>query len=107
MKKGTLKTIIKEAMQSRISEIDKAGNDAAATAKLGKIAEDISKVNKLVTMLGKEVFSKYIDAKLLSAVVKDLQKSAKELDKAKEKLEKGQAKKVASGASKPKPTLSE
>ena len=88
MKKTVFKQLIKEAITSRISEIDKAGNEAATTAKLAKIAEDAKKVNTLTTMLGKEVFTKYIDAKALNAVLKDLANSAKELEKAKDKLEK-------------------
>ncbi len=102
MKKNTLKHIIKEAMTRRISEIDKAGNEAAVTAKLAKIDQDAKRVETLKTMLGKDVFEKYIDVKLLKAVIKDLESSAKELTKAKEKLEKDKAKKEAKAAPKPK-----
>jgi hypothetical protein len=89
-----IKALIKEAITQRISEIDKAGDEAAENAKLSKIEQDAKKVATLKTMLGKEVFKKYIDAKALSAVLKDLESSARELDKAKVKLEKEQEKRA-------------
>ena len=89
-----IKALIKEAITQRISEIDKAGDEAAENAKLSKIEQDAKKVATLKTMLGKEVFKKYIDAKALSAVLKDLESSARELDKAKIKLEKEQEKRA-------------
>ena len=88
MNNPIVKALIREAITQRISEIDKAGNEAAENAKLAKIEQDAKKVATLKTMLGKEVFKKYIDAKALSAVLKDLESSARELDKAKVKLEK-------------------
>jgi hypothetical protein len=89
-----IKALIKEAITQRISEIDKAGDEAAENAKLSKIEQDAKKVSTLKTMLSKEVFKKYIDAKALSAVLKDLESSARELDKAKIKLEKEQEKRA-------------
>tara|TARA_R110000744_G_scaffold15863_3_gene43863 strand:- start:5391 stop:5693 length:303 start_codon:yes stop_codon:yes gene_type:complete len=88
MNNPIVKALIKEAITQRISEIDKAGNEAAENAKLAKIEQDAKKVATLKTMLGKEVFKKYIDAKILKAVIKDLDGSARELNKAKVKLEK-------------------
>jgi len=88
MNNPIVKALIKEAITQRISEIDKAGNEAAENAKLAKIEQDAKKVDTLKTMLGKEIFKKYIDAKILKAVVKDLDGSARELNKAKVKLEK-------------------
>lgn len=84
--KNILRTLIKEAIQHRISEIDKAGNEAAVSAKLSKIKEDEDKINKLKSLLEKPVFEKYIDSKILKMVLKDLENSLKELDKAKSKL---------------------
>jgi hypothetical protein len=89
-----IKALIKEAITQRISEIDKAGDEAAENAKLSKIEQDAKKVSTLKSMLSKEVFTKYIDAKALSAVLKDLESSARELDKAKIKLEKEQEKRA-------------
>jgi hypothetical protein len=88
MNNPIVKALIREAITQRISEIDKAGNEAAENAKLAKIEQDAKKVTTLKTMLGKEVFKKYIDAKALTSVIKDLESSARELDKAKVKLEK-------------------
>ena len=88
MNNPIVKALIKEAITQRISEIDKAGNEAAENAKLAKIEQDAKKVATLKTMLGKEVFKKYIDAKILKAVIKDLDGSTRELNKAKAKLEK-------------------
>lgn len=95
MKKTAFRTLIKEAIQHRISEIDKAGNDAAIAAKLSKIEEDSNIINKLKTSLDKPVFAKYIDDKILKAMNKDLENSLKELEKAKTKLSStGKKKKV-------------
>jgi hypothetical protein len=88
MNNPIVKALIREAITQRISEIDKAGNEAAENAKLAKIEQDAKKVATLKTMLGKEVFKKYIDAKALTSVIKDLESSARELDKVKVKLEK-------------------
>ena len=88
MNNPIIKALIREAITQRISEIDKAGNEAAENAKLAKIEQDAKKVATLKTMLGKEVFKKYIDAKALTSVIKDLESSARELDKVKVKLEK-------------------
>ena len=88
MNNPIVKALIKEAITQRISEIDKAGNEAAENAKLAKIEQDAKKVATLKSMLGKEVFKKYIDAKALKAVIKDLDGSTRELNKAKVKLEK-------------------
>jgi hypothetical protein len=93
MKRSEFKKYIFEAIQHRISEIDKAGNDAATTAKLSKIDEDVNNINKLKSLLEKPLFERYIDGKLLKQVIKDLENSLKELDKAKVKL---------NGGSKPK-----
>jgi hypothetical protein len=89
-----IKALIKEAITQRISEIDKAGDEAAENAKLSKIEQDAKKVSTLKSMLSKEVFKKYIDSKALKAVIKDLESSARELDKAKIKLEKEQEKRA-------------
>jgi hypothetical protein len=89
-----IKALIKEAITQRISEIDKAGDEAAENAKLSKIEQDAKKVSTLKSMLSKEVFKKYIDSKALKAVIKDLESSARELDKAKVKLEKEQEKRA-------------
>lgn len=89
-----IKALIKEAITQRISEIDKAGDEAAENAKLSKIEQDAKKVSTLKSMLEKEVFKKYIDSKALKAVIKDLESSARELDKAKVKLEKEQEKRA-------------
>ena len=89
-----IKALIKEAIIQRISEIDKAGDEAAENAKLSKIEQDAKKVSTLKSMLSKEVFKKYIDSKALKAVIKDLESSARELDKAKVKLEKEQEKRA-------------
>jgi hypothetical protein len=95
-----IKALIKEAITQRISEIDKAGDEAAENAKLSKIEQDAKKVSTLKSMLEKEVFQKYIDAKALKAVIKDLESSARELDKAKVKLEKEQEKRAKKAAKK-------
>lgn len=100
MEKYIIKALIKEAITQRISEIDKAGNEAAKTAKLSKIEQDAKKVATLTKMLEKEVFQKYIDASALKAVLKDLANSAKELDKAKAKLEKEKEKQAKKPADK-------
>lgn len=89
-----IKALIKEAITQRISEIDKAGDEAAENAKLSKIEQDAKKVSTLKSMLSKEVFKKYIDSKALKAVIKDLESSASKLDKAKIKLEKEQEKRA-------------
>ena len=89
-----IKALIKEAITQRISEIDKAGDEAAENAKLSKIEQDAKKVSTLKSMLSKEVFKKYIDSKALKAVIKDLESSSRELDKAKVKLEKEQEKRA-------------
>jgi hypothetical protein len=89
-----IKALIKEAITQRISEIDKAGDEAAENAKLSKIEQDAKKVSTLKSMLSKEVFKKYIDSTALKAVIKDLESSARELDKAKVKLEKEQEKRA-------------
>jgi len=89
-----IKALIKEAITQRISEIDKAGDEAAENAKLSKIEQDAKKVSTLKSMLEKEVFKKYIDSKALKAVIKDLESSSRELDKAKVKLEKEQEKRA-------------
>ena len=89
-----IKALIKEAITQRISEIDKAGDEAAENAKLSKIEQDAKKVSTLKSMLSKEVFKKYIDSKALKAVIKDLESSTRELDKAKVKLEKEQEKRA-------------
>ena len=68
-----IKALIKEAITQRISEIDKAGDEAAENAKLSKIEQDAKKVSTLKSMLSKEVFTKYIDAKALTSVIKDLE----------------------------------
>ena len=94
MKGNFVKQLIKEAITTRISEIDKAGNEAAKVAKLSKIDEDIKKITTLKAMLTKAVFTKYVGVKELKAVVKNLDSSLKELDKAKAKLEKTKAKKL-------------
>jgi hypothetical protein len=57
-----IKALIKEAITQRISEIDKAGDEAAENAKLSKIEQDAKKVSTLKSMLSKEVFKKYIDS---------------------------------------------
>ena len=95
-----IKALIKEAITQRISEIDKAGDEAAENAKLSKIEQDAKKVATLTRMLEKEVFKKYIDSKALKAVIKDLESSARELDKAKVKLEKEQEKRAKKAAKK-------
>jgi len=95
-----IKALIKEAITQRISEIDKAGDEAAENAKLSKIEQDAKKVSTLKSMLSKEVFKKYIDSKALKAVIKDLESSARELDKAKVKLEKEQEKRAKKAAKK-------
>jgi len=95
-----IKALIKEAITQRISEIDKAGDEAAENAKLSKIEQDAKKVSTLKSMLEKEVFKKYIDSKALKAVIKDLESSARELDKAKVKLEKEQEKRAKKAAKK-------
>jgi hypothetical protein len=89
-----IKALIKEAITQRISEIDKAGDEAAENAKLSKIEQDAKKVSTLKSMLSKEVFKKYIDSQALKAVIKDLESSASKLDKAKVKLEKEQEKRA-------------
>jgi hypothetical protein len=63
MNNPIIKVLIKEAITQRISEIDKAGNEAAENAKLAKIEQDAKKVATLKSMLSKEVFKKYIDIK--------------------------------------------
>jgi len=100
MEKIIIKALIKEAITQRISEIDKAGDEAAENAKLSKIEQDAKKVSTLKSMLEKEVFKKYIDSKALKAVIKDLESSARELDKAKVKLEKEQEKRAKKAAKK-------
>ena len=60
----------------------------------------LKKVATLKSMLGKEIFKKYIDAKALKAVVKDLDGSARELNKAKAKLEKEKEKRDKKAAKK-------
>jgi hypothetical protein len=95
-----IKALIKEAITQRISEIDKAGDEAAENAKLSKIEQDAKKVSTLKNMLSKEVFKKYIDSKALKAVIKDLESSASKLDKAKIKLEKEQEKRAKKAAKK-------
>ena len=95
-----IKALIKEAITQRISEIDKAGDEAAENAKLSKIEQDAKKVSTLKSMLSKEVFKKYIDSKALKAVIKDLESSSRELDKAKVKLEKEQEKRAKKAAKK-------
>lgn len=100
MNNPIVKALIKEAITQRISEIDKAGNEAAENAKLAKIEQDAKKVATLKSMLGKEIFKKYIDAKALKAVVKDLDGSARELNKAKAKLEKEKEKRDKKAAKK-------
>ncbi len=100
MNNPIVKALIKEAITHRISEIDKAGNEAAENAKLAKIEQDAKKVATLKSMLGKEIFKKYIDAKALKAVVKDLDGSARELNKAKAKLEKEKEKRDRKAAKK-------
>jgi hypothetical protein len=100
MNNPIVKALIKEAITHRISEIDKAGNEAAENAKLAKIEQDAKKVATLKSMLGKEIFKKYIDAKALKAVVKDLDGSARELNKAKAKLEKEKEKRDKKAAKK-------
>jgi hypothetical protein len=89
-----IKALIKEAITQRISEIDKAGDEAAENAKLSKIEQDAKKVSTLKSMLSKEVFKTYIDSQALKAVIKDLESSASKLDKAKVKLEKEQEKRA-------------
>jgi hypothetical protein len=42
-----IKALIKEAITQRISEIDKAGDEAAENAKLSKIEQDAKKVSTL------------------------------------------------------------
>ena len=100
MNNPIVKALNKEAITHRISEIDKAGNEAAENAKLAKIEQDAKKVATLKSMLGKEIFKKYIDAKALKAVVKDLDGSARELNKAKAKLEKEKEKRDKKAAKK-------
>lgn len=100
MNNPIVKALIKEAITHRISEIDKAGNEAAENAKLAKIEQDAKKVATLKSMLGKEIFKKYIDAKALKAVVKDLDGSARELNKVKAKLEKEKEKRDKKAAKK-------
>ena len=95
-----IKALIKEAITQRISEIDKAGDEAAENAKLSKIEQDAKKVSTLKSMLSKEVFKKYIDSQALKAVIKDLESSASKLDKAKIKLEKEQEKRAKKAAKK-------
>ena len=100
MENPIVKALIKEAVSSKISAIEKAGNVAAENAKLSKIEQDAKKVSTLKSMLSKEVFKKYIDSKALKAVIKDLESSARELDKAKVKLEKEQEKRAKKAAKK-------
>lgn len=95
-----IKALIKEAITQRISEIDKAGDEAAENAKLSKIEQDAKKVSTLKSMLSKEVFKTYIDSTALKAVIKDLESSASKLDKAKIKLEKDQEKRAKKAAKK-------
>ena len=93
MKQSDLKRIITEEISSRIRMIDEAGDVAATNAKLEKIESDLKNVSKLTTMLGKEVFTKYIDGKIIKSAIKDLESSTKSLTKAKADLEKKQDKK--------------
>ena len=47
MNNPIVKALIKEAITHRISEIDKAGNEAAENAKLAKIEQDAKKSSYL------------------------------------------------------------
>lgn len=100
MENPIVRALIKEAITQRISEIDKAGDEAAENAKLSKIEQDAKKVATLTRMLEREVFKTYIDAGALKAVLKDLANSTKKLDKAKVKLEKEQEKRAKKAAKK-------
>lgn len=93
MKQSDLKRLITEEISSRIKMIDEAGDVAATNAKLERIESDLKNVSKLQTMLGKEVFTKYIDGKIIKAAIKDLEVSTKSLEKAKLDLQKKQDKK--------------
>jgi outer membrane murein-binding lipoprotein Lpp len=93
MKRSDLKRIITEEISSRIKMIDEAGDVAATNAKLERIESDLKNVNKLKAMLSKEVFSKYLDKKIIASAIKDLDASVKSLEKAKTDLEKKQDKK--------------
>lgn len=77
---------LKEAVSHRIKQIDEAGTKAADEAKIGKLSEELNKVNKIKTILEKCNLPHYIGENLYSKVVQEIDKSILEYEEAKNTL---------------------
>lgn len=81
--------IIKESINDRITNIDKAGNIAKVRAQLDQINKDIEQANTIKTSFASiENLDSFIDPKVTKQVTSALDKSIKQLDVAKSKTEK-------------------
>lgn len=94
MENPIVKALIKEAVSSKISAIEKAGNVAAENAKIEAMEKGIKDKKAAVAIFEKKAIMDVVDKKLMAPVVKDLQKDIKEFEKAIDKLKKAQEKRA-------------
>lgn len=89
-----LKALIKEAVSSKISAIEKAGNVAAENAKVEAMEKGIKEKKAALAIFGKKAITDVVDKKLMAPVLKDLQKDIKEFEKSIDKIKKAQEKRA-------------
>lgn len=89
-----LKALIKEAVSSKISAIEKAGNVAAENAKVEAMEKGIKEKKAALAIFSKKAITDVVDKKLMAPVLKDLQKDIKEFEKSIDKIKKAQEKRA-------------
>ena len=94
MGNSIVKALIKEAVSSKISAIEKAGNVAAENAKIEAMEKGIKDKKAALAIFGKKAIKDVVETRLMAPVVKDLESDIKEFEKSIDKIKKAQDKRA-------------